>query len=359
MTFEEARAQFPVLERYAYLNAGTNGPLARATVEAITEWNQRDLEQGRGGKAYFEQILALRDRAREELARVLEVAPENVALVSSTTNACNVVLAGLGLSADDEIVTTDVEHFGLLGPLLASRAKVRVASLLGAPPDRAPRLIAEQITSRTKLIAVSHVSWVTGDSLAPAEISRPPGVPILVDGAQTAGACPTQAAEFDFYTVSGQKWLCGPDSTGALYVRDPERLRVALPTYMSQSAYDIEDSFTPKPGAPRFDSVWYAPGTLVALLAALEAAPDWRYERIRELAAYCRRRLVEAGYEIVTAPDQAGLISFVARGDAAADAARLYEAGVVVRDVPGTRWLRVSCGWWTSEDDVERLLGAL
>ena len=87
MTFEEARAQFPVLERYAYLNAGTNGPLARATVEAITEWNERDLEQGRGGKAYFEQILAFRDRAREELAGVLEVAPENVALVSSTTNA--------------------------------------------------------------------------------------------------------------------------------------------------------------------------------------------------------------------------------------------------------------------------------
>jgi L-cysteine/cystine lyase len=359
MTFEEARAQFPVLERYAYLNAGTNGPLARATVEAITEWNQRDLEQGRFGKAYFDQILALRDRAREELARVLEVAPENVALVSSTTNACNVVLAGLGLTADDEIVTTDVEHFGLLGPLLASPAKVRVARVLDAPADQAPRLVTEQITSRTKLIAVSHVSWVTGNSLSPSEISRPPGVPILVDGAQTAGACPTQAVEFDFYTVSGQKWLCGPDSTGALYVRDPELLRVALPTYMSQSAYDIEDSFTPKPGAPRFDSVWYAPGTLAGLLAALEAAPEWRFERIRELAAYCRRRLVEAGREIVTASDQAGLISFVARGDAAEGAARLYEAGVVVRDVPGTGWLRVSCGWWTSEDDVERLLGAL
>jgi L-cysteine/cystine lyase len=359
MTFEEARAQFPVLERYAYLNAGTNGPLARATVEAITEWNQRDLEQGRFGKAYFDQILALRDRAREELARVLEVAPENVALVSSTTNACNVVLAGLGLTADDEIVTTDVEHFGLLGPLLASPAKVRVARVLDAPADQAPRLVTEQITSRTKLIAVSHVSWVTGNSLSPSEISRPPGIPILVDGAQTAGACPTQAVEFDFYTVSGQKWVCGPDSTGALYVRDPELLRVALPTYMSQSAYDIDDSFTPKPGAPRFDSVWYAPGTLAGLLAALEAAPEWRYERIRELAAYCRGRLIEVGREIVTAPDQAGLISFVARGEAAEEAARLYEAGVVVRDVPGTGWLRVSCGWWTSEEDVERLLGAL
>ena len=358
MTFEEARAQFPVLRRYAYLNAGTNGPLACATVDAMTEWNRRDLAQGRGGKEYFEQLLALREGAREELAGVLEVGPENVALVSSTTNACNVVLAGLDLSGEDEIVTTDVEHFGLLGPLLASPARVRVAHVRDAPPDEAPRLVSEQMTSRTKLIALSHVSWVTGNSHFPSELPRRPGVSILVDGAQTAGACPTQAVEFDFYTVSGQKWLCGPDSTGALYVRDPERLRVALPTYMSQSAYDIEESFTPKPGAARFDSVWYAPGTLAGLLAALEAAPKWRYERTRELAAYCRGRLVEAGHEVITAPDQAGLISFGA-GDAAQAAARLYEAGVVVRDIPGTGWLRVSCGWWTNEDDVERMLNAL
>jgi L-cysteine/cystine lyase len=359
MTFEEARAQFPVFERYAYLNAGTNGPLPRATVEAMAAFNRRDLEQGRGGKAYFEEVLALRERAREALAGVLEVASEKVALVSSTTNACNVVLAGLELTAEDEIVTTDVEHFGLIGPLLASPAKVRVAHLRDSAPEEGPHLVSEQVTSRTKLIALSHVSWVTGNSLLPSELPRRPELPILVDGAQSAGACRTGADEFDFYTVSGQKWLCGPDSTGALYVRDPERLRVALPTYMSQAAYDIEESFTPKPGAPRFDSVWHAPGTLAGLLAALEAAPEWRDERTRELAVYCRERLVDAGYEVVTAPKQAGLVSFAVSGDPVEAAARLYEAGVIVRDVPGTGWLRASCGWWTSEDDVQRLLSAL
>jgi len=359
VTFEEARAQFPVFERYAYLNAGTNGPLPRATTEAIADFNRRDVERGRGGKAYFEEIVALRERAREALARVLEVAPENVALVSSTTNACNVVLAGLGLTSEDEIVTTDVEHFGLLGPLLASPATVRVARLRDAPAEEASRIVSEQVTSRTKLIAVSHVSWVTGNSLRPIELPRSAGIPILVDGAQSAGVIRSGADEFDFYTVSGQKWLCGPDSTGALYVRDPESLRVALPTYMSQAAYDLEEGFTPKPGAPRFDSIWYAPGVLAGLLAALEAAPDWRYERIAEIAAQCRARLVDAGYEVVTAPEQGGLVTFTTGGDAADAAARLYEAGVVVRDVPNTSWLRASCGWWTSEDDVERLLAAL
>ena len=359
MTLEEARAQFPVFERVAYLNAGTNGPVPTSTVEAMERWNRRDLEQGRFGKAYFDEILELRERVRAAIARLLHVDVEHLALVSSTTNACNIVLAGLDLGRDDEVVTTDCEHFGLLGPLLASRARLRVARVRDAEASAATRLILEQVTSKTRLIAISHVSWMTGNSLLADELRCQTDLPILVDGAQSVGAITVDAGAFDFYTVSAQKWLCGPDSTGALYVRDPQRLRVALPTYLSQESYDLE-SFAPKAAARRFDSVWFPPATLAGLLAALETAPAWRYDRVAEAAAVCRERLVEAGYDrIVTTPGQAGLLSFGVEGDAEETAARLYAAGVVVRNVPTTDWLRVSCGWWTSDDDVERLITAL
>src|SRR5919197_1380059 len=99
VNYDEGRAQYPVLERIAYLNAGTNGPLARATVRG-----------------------------------------------------CNTVVAGLDLTPEDEIVTTDSEHFGLIGPLHASRARVVVAA-----PDEESILAA--VTPRTRLIAVSHVLW--------------------------------------------------------------------------------------------------------------------------------------------------------------------------------------------------------
>ncbi|MGB2953425.1 MAG: aminotransferase class V-fold PLP-dependent enzyme [Gaiellaceae bacterium] len=355
MTFEEARAQFPVFERFAYLNAGTNGPLARATIQAMDLSFRRDLEQGRGGKPYIEEVLALRVRAREALATVLEVSAERVALVSSTTNACNVVVAGLDLGPEDEIVTTDVEHFGLLGPVLASPARVRVARVRELPPTEAAAAILAVVTKRTRLIAISEVSWITGNSLDPHAVKAGTDAPVLVDGAQSVGAIRTEAEAFDFYTVSAQKWLCGPDATGALHVRDPERLRVALPTYMSQEEYDFE-SFTPKAGAARFDSVWLPPASLAGLLAALAVAPEGRYRRTVEMANDCRDRLDRLGYELVTAPGQAGLVSFVPQGDAAEIAARLYERGVVVRDLPATGWIRVSCGWWTNDDDLERLV---
>lgn len=358
MNAAEARAQFPVLERYAYLNAGSVGPLPRAAASAVHAYARRELEEGRGSMAYFKEVLDLRERAREHLAALVSVPADRLALTSSTTDGCNIVLGGLDLSTDDEVVTTDVEHFGLLGPLHASGARVRVARVRERPAAAALETIVAEITPRTRLVAVSHVAWTTGHVLPIAELKRETGLPLLVDGAQSVGAIPVDASPFDFYTVSGQKWLCGPNPTGALYVADAESLRVAEPTYLSQASYEPDGRFEPRDGAARFDSGWIPPGFLAGLLAALDAAPEWRFERGREVAARCRELLAER-YDVVTEADQATLVSFRAEGDAAETAARLLEQGVVVRDMPGTGWLRASCGYWTSEDDLERLVDGL
>ena len=282
MTFEDARAQFPVLDRHAYLNAGSSGPLARATVEALTAAAERELLVGRSGTAHVERALGLREEARRGIAAVLEVDPALVALTESTTRGCAVVLTGLGLRSEDEIVTTDQEHFGLLGPVHASGAQVVVA-----PADEDAILAA--VTPRTKLLALSHVLWTTGRRLEIARLKEESGLPVLVDGAQSGGVLRTGAEAFDFYTVSAQKWLCAPDPTGGLYVRDPERLRVAAPSYLAQAGYEPSGAFTPKDGAARFDSGWIGVPTLAGLVAALGTHPEWRYERAAETAARCRR----------------------------------------------------------------------
>jgi L-cysteine/cystine lyase len=358
MTFEEARAQFPVFERFAYLNAGTMGPLARATAEAMTERTRLDLEQGRGGKPYFEAMLALREGVRERLAALLGVPADRIALTSSTSEGCNIVLAGLDLGPDDEVVTTDAEHPGLLGPLHASGARVRVVEVEAHPAAEALDRLAGGVTPRTKLLALSHVLWTTGQAMPVHELREQTGLPILVDGAQSVGAIPVGAGNADFYTVSCQKWLCGPDPLGGLYVADPDQLRVALPTYFSLQSIEPDGSFVPKEGSRRFDSGWLGMPSLAGLLAALDSAPDWRFERAREAAERCRE-LLSQRFEVVTEPNQSTLVSFRPDGDAAELAAQAYERGVVIRDLPGTGLLRASCGYWTSDGDLERLLEAL
>ena len=351
MTLDEARAQFPVFERHAYLNAGSAGPLPRVTVEAARARLERDLTEGRSGKAYLEDVFELRERIRSGIAAVLGTSAEHVALTESTTRGCQIVLAGLGLGEDDEIVTTDQEHFGLLGPLHVSGARVVVV-------DADEEALLAAVTPRTRLIAVSHVLWTTGRRLDLARLRRPDGPPLLVDGAQSAGVIPVDLTGADFYTVSAQKWLCGPDPSGALFVRDPERLRVALASMFSSQSYEADGSFVPKEGAARFDSGWIGAASLAGLEAALGVHPEWRYEGAAAAAARCRELLAPL-VDVVTPAGQSTLVSFRPPGDPTELVASLAERGVIVRELPGRNLVRASCGWWTSEEDLTRLADGL
>ena len=349
-SFEEVRAAFPVLEQYAYLNAGTNGPLPRVAAEAMIAEQLVDVAQGRGGEPYFSRALGMRDEVRAKLAALFGVEPTQVALTRSTTDGCNIVLAGLDLGPDDEVVTSDVEHFGLIGPLHASGARI-----VTAPEDG----ILEAVTDRTRLIAISHVSWVTGNSLDPARIKAETGLPILVDGAQSAGVIPVEAGAIDYYAVSCQKWLCGPDVTGALVVarpgrRCPSRSRATSrrpstsPTARTSSGR--ARSASTAAGSERRRSPASRPPSTSRPSGASSGWPRWPPSAATALAER---------FEVITKPNQAGLVTFRPTSDPTELVEKLRGEGVIVRELPGRNLIRVSCGYWTSDDDLERLLGGL
>jgi L-cysteine/cystine lyase len=360
VTWPEARARFPVLERYAYLNAGTFGPLSRSTLEAMARLRAWEGVHGRAGRTYFDEMLERRERVRQLLAEQIAAPVDQVALTDSTTQGVHVVVTGLGLGPGDEVVTTDAEHFGLTGPLVASGATLRIARVQDLPAADVFHAIRREVTPQTRLVAISAISWLDGKVFPWYELREATQVPILVDGAQAAGAVEVDATGADFYTVSAQKWLCGPDATGALYVADPESLLPRLIAYPSAASYDIaEGTWEPKPGARRYDPVFTPPTSLAGLEAALQDLPAGRFERARELSGRCRDLLIDQGHDVVTEAGQATLVTFRWPGDTAEAVAALYELGVIVRELPGLGLLRASVGWWNDGSDLERLVEGL
>ena len=358
MTAAELRAAFPVLDRLAYLNAGTCGPLARAAVDAARAELEAGAAEGRGAAPYFERFQAAHAAQREAYAARLGARPSDVALTTSTSEGVVRVLAGLDLEAGDEVITAVGEHPGLLGPLshLASRGvRVRTVELA----DVAEAAVA----SGAALVACSHVSWITGE-VAPAELAQL-DIPVLLDGAQGAGAIAVDVATLGcaFYAAAGQKWLCGPIGTGLLYVA-PDwqgRLRSVGPTYANLS----------EPNAGLGAQLWADARAQDASAIALEASAaavaadgvlgrfgwDATYARARELAGRLADALRDRGRRIAPRGDTT-LVAWEEE-DPPATKARLAAAGVIVRDLPGWPLVRASVGAWNDEEDLERLLAAL
>ena len=349
------RAQFPVLERVAYLNAGTDGPLPRVAADSARAELAAQVEQGRV-MAHFERRHALLDALRERYAQVLGADPADVAVTSSTTAGIGAVIAGLDLGPGDEIVTSDSEHPGLLGPLLAARERgvtVRAVPLAD---------VADAVRATTTLVACSHVGWHTGE-LAPEALAEVP-VPVVLDGAQGAGAVPVdvRALGCAAYAAAGQKWLCGADGTGMLYLQPEfgERVRTIMPGYLSfEDASKGLDS-TLRAEARRFDGA--LPREAVALsLAATELLLDAGLDEVTARAAALAQRFADAlaGSGRTVVPRGNTTLVAWEDPDPAETRLRLANAGVAVRNLPGTPYLRASVGAWNDESDLERLLAAL
>jgi len=350
------RAEFPVLERVAYLNAGTDGPLAAAAVRFAQAELESELGEGRATR-HFERRFELQGRLREGYARVMGCSAEDVALTTSTSEGIGAVMAGMDLGPGDEIVSSDQEHPGVIGPLHAARE--RGAAILLVPFQE----LANAVRATTTLVVCSHVGWVSGE-LAPAELAQL-DVPVILDGAQGSGAVQVdvQALNCAAYAAAGQKWLCGADGTGMLYIspRWRDRIRAIAPSYISfeDTTRGLESPL--KADARRYDTPSLSREAAAASLGALEVLERHGLEDVlahgRAQAATLARRLEESGHTVAPRGDS----TLVAWEDPEPETTRdrLRDEGIVVRNLPGRPLLRASVGAWNDDADLDRLMAAL
>lgn len=349
------RAGFPVTAERVYLGTGSFGPLSTAFAEARRASLETELATGRYSADRFERAARARERLRAELAAVVGIEPGELALTQSTGDGLAAVLTGLRWEPGDEIVSTQHEHPALRGPLeaLARRHGVRL-EVAAAPASGAADTawLAPSLTPRTKLIAFSGTAFELGQRLPIREIAalaRERGVRTLLDAAQSVGAMPLDLAAtgVDFCAFPLQKWLCGPEGLGGLYVRGggPDEL-----------------------GRDRVIRSWDVFAAAAAHLQWLrtEAGWPWLTARCTALADHARRALgAAAGVRVLTPAAHAGLVTFgVGRNGEPAQAlgplaAALERRGFVFRRLDELGAIRISTAYFNTEDEIDALVAAL
>ncbi len=221
---QRIRQEMPATTSRLYLNTGTFGPLPSCVVQAMQECLQAEWQNGRLGMAAFETIGNIYSNARSSVARLLNADAQEIALTDNTGEGLNIISYGISWHVGDEVITTNHEHYSLLAPLYQIRDRygvvIRFADI-GQMAERPIReAIADLVTPHTRLISLSHVTWTTGAVLNISEVAsmgREIGIPVLIDGAQSAGAIPVDAKALgiDFYaiplsrvTASCRTYLC-------------------------------------------------------------------------------------------------------------------------------------------------------
>lgn len=373
------RQQLPGIAEHIYMNAASFGPLLRCVPPAMDAWMQKECFEGRLGMSTYEAMGKLYAEARSAVARLLHADADEIALTGNTGEGLNIVCQGLEWQAGDEVIITDHEHISLLVLLYYIRDRygvvIRVAELGPGLEKPAEEAIAALITPRTRLIVLSHISFMTGavpNIQAVTELAHRQNVLVLVDGAQAAGVIPIDVRELgaDFYAFPMQKWLCGPDGTGALYIRRDliEKLHMSYVGGWFSLTYTGLQSWIFQKSAQRFELGGRQTAGVAGQIAALRwleetATYQWIFERIAFLNRYVYEAIKDiGGIHIHTPqPGASGLLTFSLDGYKVGPIVPWLqqEQDIYVRAIFEHNALRVSTGFYNTEQEIDHLARAL
>ncbi|MDR9433286.1 MAG: cysteine desulfurase [Spiribacter sp.] len=390
------RADFPILQqpmnghRLAFLDSAASAQKPQCVIDAERECYETYYANIHRGVYYLSQYSTQRYESVRRIVKRFINAPDEreVVFVRGATEAINLVAQSFVrpmLTAGDEILITGMEHHANIVPWQlvaeATGARLVVAPVLdNGELDMAT--LESQITERTRFISVVHVSNTLG-TINPVEkiieLAHAKGVPVLVDGAQSAPHMPVdvQAMGADFYCFSAHKTY-GPSGAGVLWGRLAHL--ESMPPYqgggdMIRTVTFEKSEYAPPP--QRFEAGTPNIAGTIAMGTGLEYIEAVGRERIaaheQSLLAYANEQLaVIDGFRLIgNAPHKTGVISFTLDGVHPHDMGTILDMeGVAVRaghhctqplmerfGVPAT--VRASFGVYNDEADVDALITGL
>ena len=363
------RDEFAVTQRYAYLNHAAAGALPASSVAAIEAFARAHADAGVLGTYPYD---ARMPEYRERIARFIGASGREIATIASTSAGANIVARGIDWRPGDGVLLCDNEFPSNAVPWVALRARgVDVRFLSTAVERLPPDVLRRELTSRTRVVALSWVSYADGyrhDLAALAEIAHGAGALLCVDAIQGLGAFPldVRAAGIDALYAGAGKWMLGLHGSGLLYVREDliDRFVVTMPGWRSMediwNFHDYEQPYAPdatrfEGGTPNFV------GTL-ALVSAIElferSGPAAIERHVLALSDHLCEGLQRAGARLhsLRGPGvSSGIVTFDVLGTDSVTLGRALQRNGVVTTY-GRGGIRVAPHGYNTAGEIDRLI---
>jgi cysteine desulfurase / selenocysteine lyase len=366
--FSELRAQFPVTKSLIYLNHAAVAPLVKPAAEAM----QRFAEDGMlYGSDHYQTWLDTYEAVRKATARLINVSPEEVALMKNTSEGIATVAIGLDWKAGDRIVAFTEEFPSNQYPWRRLESKGVTIDWLSVTD---PLEKIEATAKGARLLAISFVQYLTGfraNLKAIGEICRCHGVIYFVDAIQGLGVFPLDAKEchIDALAADGHKWLLGPEGCAVLYISRELQDRVEPVEFGWTNVAGYND-YGARDMALRQDAGRYECGTLntigcFGLRASMEFLLGVGASRMGPMIQKLGDQIAEGarskGYEVLgdrTPETGAGIVSFRKPGiESTAVVAHLKERKISAAARAG--WVRTSPHFYITAEEIDRVVECL
>ncbi|MCZ6845783.1 MAG: cysteine desulfurase [Alphaproteobacteria bacterium] len=392
----KVRRDFPILARtmhgkpLVFLDSAASAQKPRQVIDAMHDVYEREYANvHRGLYEISEAVTARYEGVRETIRGFINAAhTHEIIFTRNATESINLVAASYGrafLEEGDEVIISELEHHSNIVPWQMLRDEKGVVLRVAPISDDGELVMSEfekLLGSRTKLVALAHMSNVLGTILPVAEITRlahAAGAKVLLDGCQSVTHMPVDVREIgcDFYVFSGHK-LYGPSGIGVLYAR--EDLLEAMPPYMGGGDMIASVTFEKTTWAKlphKFEAGTPAIAQAIGLGAAIDYVSALGLEQIgaheQDILNYGTQQLssIDGLHLVGTAPAKASVLSFTLDCAHPHDIATVIDrAGVAVRaghhcaqplmarlDIPAT--VRASIGMYNTRADIDVLVTAL
>jgi selenocysteine lyase/cysteine desulfurase len=372
MDWSRVRAEFPVTERWVFLDHAAVAPLSAPARRALIDYADEAAAHGVVAEPRWLQRI---EATRGLFGRLLNADPQQIAFIKNTSEGIGFVAEGFPWRAGDNVVLAAEEYPANIYPWmnLAGRGvEVRLV------PTRDQRIWVDDIRAaldaRTRVVSLSFVEYASGfrnDLDAVGALCRERGVYFCVDAIQGLGVFPldVQTTPVDFLAADGHKWLLGPDGAGIFYLR-PELVDFLHPVSVGWhsvvGAWDFATiAFHLKPHAGRWEGGSFNAAGIAALGASLELLLRLGIETVRDrvlaLTDYLCERLAQIGLEVYSSrrpEDKSGIVSVSAPGrDLRAIVRRCRAQGVVINQRAGR--LRISPHCYNTPEEIDRLIEVL